>query len=333
MAIQSRRGNISNFDKGKMLPGEWGIALDSQEAFVCFGAGITKKMATYEDYQDMIDECVEITETAQGVVDSFNNLEIEKLAIDDASVSYITGWSSEKISKYDSKDNTVSLTEATTRENIATGEKHSIIFGKIKKFFSDLKTVAFTGKYTDLTNVAIENPTNLPTASADTLGKIYRDGTGLKITLRSGVEGSYTYSWVPFISKDKVVNSFNVTEDGFVADARGLKVLKDGLDGVNNNFINMHEYQKFMFKYIDISSTDGLDSGTNLYYKDIDLTQYLVGGTAIIASFACNAYIPAGVDKYIVASGILSNADKIIRVYFNKQITSAFSLSVFCIYK
>ena len=235
MAIQSRRGNISNFDKSKMLPGEWGIALDSQEAFICFGAGITKKMATYEDYQDMLDDCITVTQTAQGVVDSFNNLEIEKLAIDDASVSYITGWSSEKISKYDTKDNTVSFTEATTRENIVTGEKQGTIFSKIKKFFSDLKTVAFTGKYTDLTNVAIENPTTLPTASTDTLGKIYRDGTGLKITLRSGNEGSYTYSWVPFISKDKVVNSFNVTEDGFVADARGLKVLKDGLDGVNNN--------------------------------------------------------------------------------------------------
>lgn len=235
MAIQSRRGNISNFDKSKMLPGEWGIALDSQEAFVCFGAGITKKMATYEDYQDMIDDCVEVTQTAQGVVDSFNSLEIEKLAIDDTSVSLITGWSSDKITKYDTKDNVVTFTEATTRENIATGEKHSVIFGKIKKFFADLKTVAFTGKYNDLTNVAIENPTTLPTASADTLGKIYRDGTGLKITLRSGIEGSYTYSWVPFISKDKVVNSFNVTEDGFVADARGLKVLKDGLDGVNNN--------------------------------------------------------------------------------------------------
>lgn len=235
MAIQSRRGNISDFDKSKMLPGEWGIALDSQEAFVCFGAGTTKKMATYEDYQDMIDDCITVTQTAQGVVDSFNNLEIEKLAIDDASVSYITGWSSEKITKHDTKDNVVTYTETATRENISTGEKHSVLFGKIRKWFSDLKSVAFTGKYTDLTNVAIENPTTLPTASADTLGKIYRDGTGLKITLRNGNEGSYIYSWVPFISKDKVVNSFNVTEDGFVADARTVKMLKDSVDAVNNN--------------------------------------------------------------------------------------------------
>uniref|UniRef100_UPI00286F90C1 hypothetical protein n=1 Tax=Anaerosporobacter sp. TaxID=1872529 RepID=UPI00286F90C1 len=84
MAIQSRRGNIANFNKEKMLPGEFGIALDSQEAFICFGAGVTKKMATNEDYQDMMDDCVTVTQTAQEVVDNFNALEFEKLAIDDS---------------------------------------------------------------------------------------------------------------------------------------------------------------------------------------------------------------------------------------------------------
>ena len=42
--------------------------------------------------------------------------------------------------------------EATTRSNINTGENYKTIFGKIKKFFSDLKTVAFSGDYDDLTN-------------------------------------------------------------------------------------------------------------------------------------------------------------------------------------
>ncbi len=52
----------------------------------------------------------------------------------------------------DLKDNTVSFTQAATRANITTKEKLSVIFGKIAKYFSDLKTVAFTGSYTDLTN-------------------------------------------------------------------------------------------------------------------------------------------------------------------------------------
>lgn len=46
---------------------------------------------------------------------------------------------------------TSSFTEASTRTNIASGDTVSTIFGKIKKFFSDLKTVAFTGAYSDLT--------------------------------------------------------------------------------------------------------------------------------------------------------------------------------------
>lgn len=57
---------------------------------------------------------------------------------------------------------TVTFTAATTRANIATGEKLSTILGKVAKFFADLKTVAFTGSYNDLTN----KPT-IPTVTND----------------------------------------------------------------------------------------------------------------------------------------------------------------------
>ena len=40
--------------------------------------------------------------------------------------------------------------EASARQNISSTDNLSTILGKIKKYFSDLKTVAFTGKYTDL---------------------------------------------------------------------------------------------------------------------------------------------------------------------------------------
>lgn len=40
--------------------------------------------------------------------------------------------------------------EAATRENIASGDKLSVVLGKIKKWYSDLKKVAFTGKFEDL---------------------------------------------------------------------------------------------------------------------------------------------------------------------------------------
>ena len=49
-------------------------------------------------------------------------------------------------------NDTQTFTEASTRANIASGENMATLFGKIKKFFTDLKTVAFTGSYSDLSN-------------------------------------------------------------------------------------------------------------------------------------------------------------------------------------
>lgn len=49
----------------------------------------------------------------------------------------------------DGKDVTVSFSEASARENIGTGEKLSVIFGKIKKWFSDLKALAFKDTVSD----------------------------------------------------------------------------------------------------------------------------------------------------------------------------------------
>lgn len=44
------------------------------------------------------------------------------------------------------------FTEASARNNIVSGEKISVMLGKISKFFNDLKTVAFTGSYSDLSD-------------------------------------------------------------------------------------------------------------------------------------------------------------------------------------
>lgn len=42
--------------------------------------------------------------------------------------------------------------EAKTRENITSGDRLSVILGKIKKWFADLKPVAFSNSYNDLDN-------------------------------------------------------------------------------------------------------------------------------------------------------------------------------------
>lgn len=58
---------------------------------------------------------------------------------------------SDKLDKTgDGSNVTAAFTAASTRANIATGEKLSVIFGKLTKWFADLKTVAFSGSYSDL---------------------------------------------------------------------------------------------------------------------------------------------------------------------------------------
>lgn len=49
-------------------------------------------------------------------------------------------------------DQTPTFTQAVTRENIASGNKLSVILGKIMKWFADLKDVAFSGSYNDLSD-------------------------------------------------------------------------------------------------------------------------------------------------------------------------------------
>lgn len=54
------------------------------------------------------------------------------------------------LSQLGAASDTQTFEEALIRENIESGSTFSVILGRIKKFFSDLKTVAFTGSYNDL---------------------------------------------------------------------------------------------------------------------------------------------------------------------------------------
>ena len=58
----------------------------------------------------------------------------------------------ENVPNVSTGDQTPTFAQASTRANIISGEKLSTIFGKLMKWFVDLKTVAFSGKYTDLTD-------------------------------------------------------------------------------------------------------------------------------------------------------------------------------------
>lgn len=90
----------------------------------------------------------------------------------------------------DASNTTAAFTAAGTRENIATGESLAVIFGKIAKYLADLKNVAFSGSYNDLsdtpaTPVAME--ANI--AAGDTTCTVTVSGTLLSYHARDVLTG------------------------------------------------------------------------------------------------------------------------------------------------
>lgn len=86
-----------------------------------------------------------------------------KSVLDGITSALVTTWNTvtNKLDKTgDASNTTNTITAASTRANLTTGEKLSISLGKIAKWFSDLKIVAFSGSYNDLSNKPSSMPAN-----------------------------------------------------------------------------------------------------------------------------------------------------------------------------
>ena len=102
------------------------------------------------------------------------------------------------------------FTEASTRANIVSGESFSTIFGKIMKWFTDLKAVAFSGSYNDLSNQPTipsaanngqltiqQNGSNVETFTADQATNATANiETGEFVATASVSNGSVTFSGI-----------------------------------------------------------------------------------------------------------------------------------------
>ncbi len=77
MAIQARRGPYSQFDATRLLPGEFAVVLsgdgsaqDGRSVYMCFSAGVVKRMAAYDDLYHQIEGIEgEITEDLTEIVE------------------------------------------------------------------------------------------------------------------------------------------------------------------------------------------------------------------------------------------------------------------------
>lgn len=93
----------------------------------------------------------------------------------------------------DASNTTVAFSAASARENVKTGEKLSVIVGKIAKWFADLKTVAFTGSYNDLSNKPTipDGSKYLPLAGGKMTGDIDMAANGADLLVGTQPASSY----------------------------------------------------------------------------------------------------------------------------------------------
>lgn len=117
----------------------------------------------------------------------------------------------------DGSNVTAAFSTAGTRANIATGEKLSVIFGKLAKWFTDLKAVAFSGSYNDLSNKpTLAKSATLTLSTAETTKSMTLTGSAvLSVTV------------VDSVTKDVVlcdvdINGMTVTISTSVAPANAL---------------------------------------------------------------------------------------------------------------
>ena len=91
--------------------------------------------------------CNKITDTEYELVKAVSNpVQASSVIFDNTNTDLSASDVQSAIEELDAP----TFTEASSRTNVASGDSVSTLWGKVKKFFSDLKTVAFSGKYEDL---------------------------------------------------------------------------------------------------------------------------------------------------------------------------------------
>ena len=145
-----------------------------------------------------------------------------------------TTWNNKMEKTGDASNTTAKFTQATTRANIASGEKLSVIMGKVMKFFADLKAVAFSGSYTDLT----DKP-SIPTVGNGTL-TIQKNGTSVQ-TFTANQSGNATANIVVPTKTSELTN-----DSGFKTTDTTYEVVSKSADGLAPKLPNETTTTKYL---------------------------------------------------------------------------------------
>ena len=163
------------------------------------------------------------------------------------------------------------FTVADKRENIASKEKMPKILGKIAKFFTDLKTVAFSGKYSDLDGkpaIVNNNTTTEPGSALDAR----QANPNIEGTMAAGI------AQINSNLKSKILNEFIVSPYGAFDLGLGTDYIVEAIMIPGNEYfatpfnVSSHWYgvvYQNVPKYPIVTGV-GIQEGTKVYYRSIN---------------------------------------------------------------
>lgn len=173
----------------------------------------------------------------------------------------------------DGSNVTVTFTQASTRTNVATGEKLSASLGKIAKYFADLKSVAFSGSYNDLSNKP-----SIPVVTND-----------LTDELKANYDAAYTHSQTahaPSNAQANVIESIKVNGSAVAVSSKSVNItvpttvasLSDAANyALKSDLVNVYKYQGSVATYGELPTTS---TAGYVYNVESDGMNYAWNGTA-----------------------------------------------------
>ena len=274
-------------------------------------------------------------------------------------LSQLTNDGNYQTNTSDLKDNTTTFTTASTRSNVASGEKLSVSFGKISKYFNDLKAVAFSGDRADigLGNVDNTSDANKPVSTAQQQA----------LNLKANASDVYTKTETDGLLNDKANSSDVYTKsetDGLLnnkANANNVYT-KTEADGLLNNKANKSDVytksetdNKINEPLYNLGAYDTITANSDGTYTITRQTGYLVinaeditGGTSIsggskeyyysyktnkatnifidynkIIGISNNDFVVKNIDAYWIGRKIIGLIDNEVAISFDSAKTQA----------
>ena len=194
----------------------------------------------------------------------------------------------------DLKDNTTTFTTASSRSNVASGEKLSVSFGKIAKYFNDLKAIAFSGDRADigLGNVDNTSDANKPVSNA----------TQQALNLKANANDVYTKGETDGLLNNKANKSDVYTKsetDGLLndkANASDVYTKSESDNKINKPLYNLGAYDTISGNvitrqtgYVDLGKLHWIyDSNNKQFYSNEIDNAYSENSTWI--PVVCNTY-------------------------------------------